>query len=109
MPYCPKCGDEFQDWVETCPDCKVPLVEKLPPVTEEEFREGSLVKVAVAPNEVEAQLWKGILEDNGIHCLIKVAEGLNIYWSPMALRHEVYVLESDEKQAREILGDLIEE
>lgn len=23
--YCPRCGDEFQHWVETCPDCEVPL------------------------------------------------------------------------------------
>jgi transposase-like protein len=25
MPFCPKCGDEFQDWVTTCPDCGVTL------------------------------------------------------------------------------------
>ena len=23
--YCPQCGDEFQNWVEACPDCEVPL------------------------------------------------------------------------------------
>ncbi len=23
--YCPRCGDEFQNWVEVCPDCEVPL------------------------------------------------------------------------------------
>jgi len=29
-PFCPKCGDEFQDWVTTCPDCQVNLVTELP-------------------------------------------------------------------------------
>ena len=23
--YCPRCGDEFQSWAESCPDCDVPL------------------------------------------------------------------------------------
>ena len=32
MPYCPKCGDEFQDWAEVCPDCGVALVDKPPPL-----------------------------------------------------------------------------
>jgi len=27
---CPKCGQEYQDWVKVCPDCGTPLVEKLP-------------------------------------------------------------------------------
>lgn len=108
MPYCPECRDEFQDWVETCPDCKVPLVKELPPLPEEEFSDDALALVATAPNEIEAHLWKGILEDNGIFSMIKVAEGLNIYWSPMLLKHELYVLESDEKEAREILKSLVE-
>ncbi|MBN2074800.1 MAG: DUF2007 domain-containing protein [Dehalococcoidales bacterium] len=107
MPYCPNCRDEFQDWVEECPDCKVKLVDELPPLPEEVKREGDLVHVATAPNEIEARLWKGILEDNGIQSMIKVAESLNLYLSPLALKHRLYVLEEDEQKAREILGDLI--
>ena len=38
MPYCPKCRDEFEDWVEECPDCKEKLVDELPPLPEEEPR-----------------------------------------------------------------------
>ena len=30
MPYCPKCRDEFEDWVKVCPDCNVTLVDELP-------------------------------------------------------------------------------
>jgi hypothetical protein len=107
MPYCPQCRDEFQDWVKECPDCKVPLVDVLPPLPEEVTREGPLVHIATAPNEIEARLWKGILEDNGIHSMIKVAETLNLYLSPLALKHRLYVLEEDEEQACNILGDMI--
>ena len=107
MPYCPKCRDEFQDWVKECPDCKVKLVDELPPLPEEVSREGDLVQVATAPNEIEAQLWKNILEDNGIQSMIKVAESLNLYLSPLALKHRLYVLEEDEQKAREILNGVI--
>jgi hypothetical protein len=31
MPFCPNCRSEFQDWVRTCPDCHVPLVDIQPP------------------------------------------------------------------------------
>lgn len=30
--YCPKCHDEFEDWVQVCPDCHVPLVGTLPEI-----------------------------------------------------------------------------
>jgi len=30
MPYCPKCREEFQDWVTMCPDCNVSLMDILP-------------------------------------------------------------------------------
>lgn len=108
MPYCPDCGDEFEDWVTTCPDCKVPLVDKLQPQSEEVFREGKLVHLVTAPNEIEAQLWKGILEDNGIQSMIRVTESTNLYFSPFMLKHKLYVLEEDEETARNILGDIRE-
>lgn len=109
MPYCPECGDEFQDWVKICPDCHVALVDELPDIPEVEMRGGRLVHVATAPNEIEARIWEGILEENGIHCMIKVTEGLNIYVSPLALEHKIYVLESDADEAGEILGSLTDE
>ncbi|HEY94638.1 MAG TPA: DUF2007 domain-containing protein [Dehalococcoidia bacterium] len=107
MPYCPKCCDEFQDWVEECPDCRIKLVDELPPLPVEVVREGDLVHIVTAPNEIEARLWKGILEDNGILSMIKVAESLNLYLSPLALEHRLYVLEEDEQEAMEILDGVI--
>jgi hypothetical protein len=108
MPFCPECRDEFEDRVKVCPDCRVPLVDKLPPEPEEMLREGDLVLLASAPNEIEAELWKGILEDNGIHSMIKVPGSLNIYMPSIALKHELYVLEQEVEKAREILGEIHE-
>jgi predicted amidophosphoribosyltransferase len=81
MPFCPQCRDEFEDWVTVCPDCKVPLAavleEDKPEVVELEeahdylYSNEPLVHVATAPNEAIAGMWAGILENNGIHCLIK--------------------------------------
>ena len=106
MPYCPECRDEFQDWVKICPDCNVALVDDLPDIVEEEIRGGPLVHIATVSGEIEAHIWKGILEEHGIHSMIKMAEGLNIYMSPLALEHKIYVLESDAEEAGEILESL---
>lgn len=109
MPYCPRCRDEFQDWAKTCPDCKVPLVDVLKPEPVESTRKGNLIHIATAQNEIEAQLWKGILEDNGIYSMARTAESLNLYLSPMSLKYQLYVLEPDVEKAMEILGDIREE
>jgi hypothetical protein len=37
MPFCPNCRDEFEDWVEICPDCRVALVDELPPLPKTPF------------------------------------------------------------------------
>lgn len=39
MRYCPKCRDEFEDWVELCPDCRTALVEELPQIERKEGRD----------------------------------------------------------------------
>jgi len=84
MRFCPKCRDEFQDWVKTCPDCHVALVAELRPESDPTSRpdrtrrasksakaKEPLALVASASNEPEANMWAGILEDNGIHCMVK--------------------------------------
>jgi hypothetical protein len=127
MPFCPKCRDEFQDWAKTCPDCRVALVAELPPEPEPTPKPGhawtqtrstkakdELVILASASSDPEAKMWAGILEENGIQCMVKpyAPGGYNsashtpfrTIWSTM-VSFDVYVMESDVERAREILAN----
>jgi len=110
MPYCPQCRDEFQDWVEVCPDCNVALVNELPDLQKREMSEERLVHIATAPNEIMANMWSGILEEHGIQCLLK-GGGLQaaMYASPLSVPYEIHVLESEAANATEILAPFLEE
>ena len=110
MPYCPKCCDEFQDWVKVCPDCSVNLVDKLPTLPEREMYQGPLVHIATALNEAVANMWSGILEEHGIRCLLK-GGGLqaSLYASPLAVNWEIHVLESKAEEALEVLAPFLED
>jgi hypothetical protein len=114
MPYCPKCREEFQDWVTTCPDCGVSLVDILPepPVPElgpkEEPSKEPLVHVATVPSEQEAMMWAGVLEEEGIHSLVKgrdwyMRAAIPFYPS----NHEIHVVASQAEKAKKILDPLI--
>jgi len=126
MPFCPKCRDEFQDWVKTCPDCRVALVAELPlepdptPRGARPWRPFKSAKskdepvlLASAPNEPEARMWAGILEDKGIPSMVRSHASemfRGVYPSafpiqPSTLQFDVYVMESDLERAREILGN----
>jgi len=118
MPYCPKCREEFQDWVTMCLDCGVPLVDILPdlpapkpepkPEPKEKPSKEPLVHVATAPNEQMAMIWAGILEDEGIDAFVK---GRDWYMSAAipfySFNHEIHVLASKAEQAKGILDPLI--
>jgi hypothetical protein len=126
MPFCPKCREEFQDSAKTCPDCQVALVAELPIESDAALRadhprrpaisakaKEELVLVASAYSEPEARMWAGILEDNGIHCMVRAYSSemfRGVYPSaypiqPSTLQFDVLVLESDLERAREILGN----
>ncbi len=69
-----------------------------------------LVHIATAPNEMVANLWKDVLTENGIKCLLKSINLVtSLYTSPFTLQYEVQVLASDAEKAREILTPFIEE
>lgn len=120
MPYCPKCREEFQNWVMKCLDCGVPLVDILPdlPISEpepplkpkQEPIKESLVHVAIAPSEPLAMMWAGVLEDAGIRALVKTGDLEAAYYVPSLLSScEIHVLESQADEARLILEPLIKD
>lgn len=65
-----------------------------------------LVELAVAPNEVVAALWRGVLEEAGIPVLVKVLGLGHAYWSTFAAEHALYVRRRDSARARELLEAL---
>ena len=110
MPYCPDCRDEFQEWVEVCPDCGVPLVDKLPELPEHKEKDEPLVYIATAPNEPVAMMWKEILENEGIYPLVKSAElQAAMYMTTLISPWQIHVIASQAKRAEEILAPFIED
>ena len=114
MPYCPKCREEFQDWVTMCPDCGVSLVDILPeppvpkPEPKEEPIKEPLVHVATAPNEQVAMVWAGVLEGEGIRSLVKGRDWYMGAAIPFySFNHEIHVLASQAEEAKKILDPLI--
>jgi len=117
MPYCPKCRDEFQGWVKTCPDCRVELVTELPVETSPATGTASarrsaranepLVHIADAPSGTVAEMWAGLLKANQIQCLVKGGNfraEMNAH-SPF-LPSGIYVIASEARRARKILDGL---
>jgi hypothetical protein len=116
MPYCLKCREEFQDWVKLCPDCSLALVDSLPELSEPEPEpkpkqepiKEPLVHVATTPDESLATMWSGILENEGIHALIKSGDLTAAYYMPSLLSScEIHVIASQAEQAKKILEPLI--
>ena len=70
-----------------------------------------LVHITTAPNEVVAQMWAQILEDDGIHCLIKRGTVTSDFFSLLTntgVPAEIHVLSSQAQEAKEILDSLEE-
>ncbi|MHC1578867.1 MAG: putative signal transducing protein [Dehalococcoidia bacterium] len=108
MPYCPKCRDEFQHWVRVCPDCEAALVEQLPVQSKREETDEPLVYIATALNESVASMWSGILEEHGIHCLLKSANlRAAMYAFTYNMTCRIHVLASEAERAKEMLSPFL--
>lgn len=44
MPWCPKCKSEYREGITECADCKVPLMDELPPESENPYSEEAEMK-----------------------------------------------------------------
>ncbi len=65
-----------------------------------------LILLAVAHDQVEASIWKDILETEGIGVFVKSKEALAAFGvSPLPGTIEVYVQARNEKRARWLLGE----
>ncbi len=62
-----------------------------------------LVKVASAGNQAVGEMWREVLESNGIPCLLRVAGPLLAY-ATFTSQHDLLVAASDAARARELLA-----
>ena len=69
-----------------------------------------LVHIATAPNEPLARMWADVLEEHGIQALLK---GQNLggfaYIPSLITPYQIFVLESNAEQAKEILAPFTED
>lgn len=117
MPFCPRCRCEFQDWVEVCIDCGIPLVKTLPKpytVTEPEPKvihpPESLVTVATFNYPLEAHLHRAKLESEGIDSIVVDEHMIHANWlyNIAVGGVKLQVRESDAEKALRILGEIPE-
>jgi hypothetical protein len=62
-----------------------------------------LVKVAYAPNQMEAEMIQGLLSDHGIESMLKRGPGFDVPEFLASGPRQVFVLESVAERAREVL------
>ncbi|MCK5243309.1 hypothetical protein KAR34_12750 [bacterium] len=104
MPYCPKCGYEYQPDINTCPDCNEQLVAFLPP----DPNQGELfetVQLCKVPDEITGMALQSLLRDAGIDANLRdmrasfygsVLSNMQGFWGT------IIVYKKDEKKAQKL-------
>jgi hypothetical protein len=70
VPYCANCKYEYREGVALCPDCDLPLVDKLPSGTAATSPDQSWVAVCDIPNDFNSSLARGALESRNIPSIV---------------------------------------
>ncbi|MCP4632446.1 MAG: hypothetical protein GY855_05930 [candidate division Zixibacteria bacterium] len=86
MPFCPKCRSEYIAHTMECPDCGVELVDSLPEsedCQDEGYDDSELRLLYSTPEMAFAELVRGALESEGIHCLMKRSTGIHAQFGAM--------------------------
>jgi len=101
MKFCPECRQAYKDDIQTCPDCKVELVEKL-----EEFSDIEFVDLTDVEGIFKANLIRDVLEDNDIECYL-YSEPVHIFPVPgEGIQYTIYVNKEKAEQAKSLLDDI---
>ena len=118
MRYCKECGDEFQDWVQECPDCHIPLIKGPKPEVEKRkdyddittmgrhtANYDELVTIATFSYPVQAHILMAKLESEGVPAII-VDEHMSTLYFVYPKEVRVQVRESDVAKARQIMDSI---
>jgi len=108
MPYCPKCGYEYEAGVKACPDCGEALVEALPepgePVNE------PLAAVYEAPDEIMSVMVRDMLQDAGIPVAVQTGRVPwldDVRFSATGFHSRLLVFESRAEEARRLIAEYL--
>jgi hypothetical protein len=101
--FCPNCGTEFVDGVETCSDCGVPLQNEPPAQPEAQYEEW--VTVLTGRRDGRIGLGESLLMDAGIEFIVQ-GEAAQMAFAVEPMR--ICVQPQDVERASEVLKDLIE-
>src|SRR4051794_29639560 len=74
-----------------------------PPADEGGGGGDKLVKVAFAPNQMEAEMIQGLLRDHGIPSMLKRGPGFDVPEFLASGPRQIFVLETEAQHAREVL------
>jgi hypothetical protein len=76
-------------------------------MTHDEHHDGRrVVQIAVAPNEITADMWRQVLEDEGIVVALKPGGAGFSFGSSALMEHYVLVREDQAERARSIIAEL---
>ena len=112
--FCPRCKAEYTERFTRCSDCRVALVEELPPEPEDEPL--NLVTAFAIGDPVTVAIAKSLLEEAGIRYLVR-GEGLQdlfalgrvgFGFNPLVGPIEIQVRKRDQQEAAQLLGHLEE-
>lgn len=73
MPFCPQCKYEYEDNIQSCPDCKKQLVDRLKEETD--IPNIHMVPLPGLPGKVYAEMVREVLRQEGIPCYLR-SDGL---------------------------------
>jgi hypothetical protein len=114
---CPACGSRFSQEERFCPDCNLPLTLERPAEGQgrvsdrhakarkikPQLAEGSLVRVAWARNQAEAEFIQGMLLEEGVPSLLRRSAGFDVPDFLAAGPRDVLVPASGVDTARQVL------
>ena len=109
MPICPRCRSEYREGFARCADCRVPLVDELPPAEPAVARPTRVeeVRLATFATDAEALMWAELLESQGIRTvLVRLGPGAAAWGSPVQGPYELRVAAAQASHARAVLTHL---
>ncbi|RQW04651.1 hypothetical protein EH222_10860 [candidate division KSB1 bacterium] len=112
MPFCPKCHYEYVSGIVTCPDCNVPLVDKLAEERKSDPAEEEYVELHPLPGHIYAEMVKEALERADIPCILipdMISTGLQVKGTAVpGNQMRLRVLKKDAARAEEILHTMMD-